>query len=68
MSQIGTLVILEHRSGTLSPGTLNTVQAALGLGSEIACLVSGHGSDLNVVAKLASETLPVSKVKMGTWQ
>ena len=49
---------MEHRSGKVDGGTLNTIQAAQALGPEVSCLVSGHGDHL---AKLA-EDLPVSKV------
>ena len=58
-TQIGTLVIVEHRSGKVDAGTLNTIQAALSLGPEVSCLVSGYGGHLDEVARSA---FPVSKV------
>ena len=58
------LVLVEHRSGRIDPATLSTIRAANAIGSEVTAVVAGHGAHLDSAAKLASETLGVSKVSI----
>ena len=57
---MSTLVIAEHDNRELKPATLNTVEAAKALGSDINLLVAGK--DCAAVATAAANIPDVSKV------
>eukprot|EP01112_Ceratiomyxa_fruticulosa_P009686 TRINITY_DN2538_c0_g1_i3.p1 TRINITY_DN2538_c0_g1~~TRINITY_DN2538_c0_g1_i3.p1 ORF type:complete len:357 (+),score=73.53 TRINITY_DN2538_c0_g1_i3:202-1272(+) len=54
------LVIAEHDSKELSPGTLNTISAALKIGGDISVLVAGK--DVEGIAQKVTKIKGVSKV------
>ena len=57
---MGILVVAEHDNQALKAATLNTVTAALALGSEVDLLVAGY--EANTVAEAASHVSGVNKV------
>ncbi len=60
MTQLGTLVLVEHKGGRIEAPTLNTMVAAKALGHDITALVAGD--DVQKVAESAAQTLGAQKV------
>ncbi len=56
------LVIADHANGALVPATLNTVTAAVALGSDIDILVAGEGCD--AVAREAAAITGINRVRV----
>lgn len=62
--QISSLLIVEHKSGSVAGPTLNTVTAAAALGGPITALIGGQG--VSSVAEKASKIKGISKVRMAS--
>lgn len=60
LAQLSSLVVAEHKGGTLAGSTLNTVTAAAQLGGTLTALVAGKG--VGAVAEQAARVKGVSKV------